>query len=424
MNRLELLVYNWVKTNPKLKRRIVGSYQRLMSLVPLPRQVCRVPITSREKSFFGFHDKCPWSWDNSKLLSHRFDIPYRVTQPDDSLEVGYFQGPDFLSFVPVGRTLAWSWQKGANLQWFGKEGKILFNDFDGMGHVARIVDPTGRLCQTLPKAAAAVNPEGDYALSINFRRFERGLPGYGYVNGTDPDADLPLPSRRGSGLHVMQTGTQNTWELFTVADIAGVDPHPSMRGAFHFFSHCLFSPNGKRFVFFHRWLVDGNRLWTRMVSSDVRGTNVFIFPTDGMVSHVGWRDDDHILAYARVEGLGDGYYLFRDRSQTVTPLGRSWFSSDGHPQFSPEPDHRFVLTDTYPDRFRMQFLIVFDVLLNRRYNIARLHLPFKFLKELQVDLHPRWNRNGTMICFDAGFTGDRALCTLAVDLSTIDKFEI
>lgn len=424
MNWAEQFVYEVVKTNPKMKRRIVGTYQRLMSIVPLARSKSRLPIEVREKFFFGFHDKCPWSWDNQKLLAHRFEIPYRLTQPNDELEVGYFQGPLFRTFVPIGKTKAWSWQKGANLQWIGDDGGILYNDFDGSNHVARVVDFSGNLRETFPMGAAAVSPRGDHILSINFRRFESGLPGYGYVNGVDPDAQVSIPSRPGCGLRIMNRKTKISHELFTIADIASIDSHPSMKNGFHFFSHCLFSPSGKRFVFFHRWSVDGNRLWTRMISSNLDGSELYIFPTDGMVSHIGWRDDDHILAYARTRETGDGYYIFQDRGGATESIGKKWFNSDGHPQFIPKDDRRYILTDSYPDRFRMQYLIIYDLFQDRRFNIARLHLPFRFLKELQVDLHPRWNRDGTMICFDAGFTGERALCTVPIDLSKMDDLAI
>ena len=40
-------------------------------------------------------------------------------------------------------------------------------------------------------------------------------------------------------------------------------------------------------------------------------------------------------------------------------LGKQHFSSDGHPQFS--PDRKYIITDTYPDRNRKQRLILYNI---------------------------------------------------------------
>lgn len=412
MNVVEHLVYNMVKANPRLKMRIVGLYQKVCALVPQAALVSAGEVKVRPRSFFGFHDKCPWSRDNARLLAHRFDLPYRPTRPEDSVEVGFFAGPDFMTFKPIAGTRAWSWQQGASLQWVGANDRILFNDWDGENHVARVVDAEGRPMATLLRPVATVNDQGTHGVGFQFRRFEDGLPGYGYVHGRDPDSGISAPSRRGSGLHVIDLHSGAMTELFTPADLVAIKPHPTMAGALNFISHALFSPSGVRFAFFHRWLVDGNRLWTRMFTCDLDGGNLHLFPTSGMVSHIGWNGPDRILGYART-GAGEGYFLFHDLSEDCQGIGENAYNSDGHPQVS--PDGKFMLTDTYPDRFRLQYLTLYDFKRHRRYDLARTHLPFKFARELQVDLNPRWNRDGTMVCFDAGFTGERSLCTLAVN---------
>jgi len=417
MNRIELIIYNIVKSNPKLKRFMVENYQKLFSLIPRKSVKSDYPIKVCEQFFYGFHDKCPWSLDNKMLLAHHFNIPYRKTMPDDEIEVGYFAGPEFLDYKLVGTTRAWSWQNGAMLQWVGPSFDIIYNDYDGKELIAKIVDIKGKGLKILPRPIGAVSLSGQKALSFNFKRFENGLPGYGCVNGIDPDADVLIPSRKGDGLHIIDIESGQIRELFTVADIASIRPHPTMKHSLNFFSHCQFSPSGKRFVFFHRWLENKNRLWTRMISCDLNGKDIYIYPTSGMVSHVAWRDDQHVLAYARTDEFGDKYYLFSDKMDKYDIIGEDSFNSDGHPQFS--PDKRYILTDTYPDRFRMQFLIIYDTYIEKRYNIARLKLPLKFLRELHVDLHPRWDSNGTAICFDSGHTGKRSLCTIKIDLNKL-----
>jgi hypothetical protein len=415
LNKLESLVYNQIKTKPFLKDRVRDIYQRLWDVLPVKRTVSAYDIETREGFFFGFHDKCPWSGDGTMLLAHRFNIPLRMPKADDMVEVGYFRGPEYMSFTSIGTTYAWNWHQGAMLQWVGESLNIVFNDFDGQKHVARIVDYEGNAVTTLPLPVAAVSLDGHLALSYSFARL-RGTPfGYAYANGKDKEADRLIPSKDGLYLINIASGKINL--LFTIADIVAYQPTASMQGAFHYFSHCQFSPSGKRFKFFHRWAKPNGSNGTRMISSDLEGKNIFIFPTARMVSHVAWHDDEHIVAYARTNEFGDKYYRFQDRGDNFSIIGEDAFHSDGHPSFS--KDGRWMLTDTYPDRFRRRYLILYDMKRQKRYNLATLYSPKQYVGDLAVgaircDLHPRWSRDNTMICFDSAHSGKRALCTIAL----------
>jgi len=135
------------------------------------------------------------------------------------------------------------------------------------------------------------------------------------------------------------------------------------------------------------------------------------------VSHVAWKDDRRVLAYARVREKEDRYLLFEDGSEDFAVVGENCFNSDGHPSFS--PNRRWILTDTYPDRFRLCFLVLYDTQTDRRYNLAKLRSPRafaapRFETNWNCDLHPRWNRTGDVVCFDSAHTGRRGLCTMRV----------
>jgi hypothetical protein len=375
--------------------------------------VSRYSIPVREGYFFGFHDKCPWSHNNAMLLANQCDFPPRMPRSDDCMTVGYFTGEGFRDFNAIAQTKAWNWQQGCMLQWIGGTNSFIFNDFDGASHVARIYDSAGKLTRTLPVPIAALSPSGDYALSYSFERCQVYAPGYGYVNGEDPEQGSERPGTH--GIQALDLTSGQAKHLFSVSDIASLRPDRSMEGAYHYVSHCQFNLFGNRFVFFHRWIKDFNFLRTRMISCDLGGRDLFVFPTDGMVSHVAWRDDGHILAYARVKEEGDRYVLFEDKTGGYTVVGDSCFNSDGHPSFS--PNRRWILTDTYPDRFRVSTLILYDTQTDQRFDLAKLRSPREFASpNLQstwpCDLHPRWDRSGTAICFDSAHTGRRALCTI------------
>jgi hypothetical protein len=412
MNWFEQLIYDRVKNNPRLKRRIAESYKRAGALIPAPRQRTAYPIAARQGFFFGFHDRCPWSADDTLLAAHRSSIPLRMPGPEDTVEVGYFSGEDYRDFRPVARTRAWNWQTGAQLQWAGAERHLIFNDYDGTRHVARLVDHQGRELMVLPRPVAAVSSDGATGIAHEFARFRVANTGYAYANGVDPDEHTPIPADPRRGISAVRIQTGEVQNLFSVADIAAIDSHPAMKDAYHYFTQPLFAPSGHRFAFIHEWVMNDNRKGTRIISCGADGRDPHVFPAPGMVSHYAWRDDRHVLM--TVVNLGEQcqYLLFEDGAGNCETVAEGILISDGHPQYS--PDRRWILTDTYPDRLRVQNLILFDTVERKRYNIAKLREPIEFDHDLRCDLHPRWNRAGTRICFDSAHTGQRSLCTLGI----------
>lgn len=408
MNKIEKAIYDILKTNPKFKNTVRDIYQGVLSVVPKDKKVSEFNILEREGFFYGFHDKIPWSKDNSMLLAHRFNIPDRDIKEKDKVEIGYFQGDDYTDFKCLCTTKSWNWAQGSMLQWVGKEDDIIFNYWNGNKNVARIIDKEGGLIKDLHYPIGAINQAGKYALSYSFERLNIGMYGYGYANENDREKDNPIPSE--SGLNVIDIESNNSNMLFSIEQIAKLKPESSMLDAYHFFTHCLFSPNGTRFLFLHRWYKKGKRLFSRMISSDLKGEDIHIFPTSGMVSHVSWIKNDEVLAYCNTSPFGDGYFIFKDLSTYFGQIGKDKYSSDGHPQYC--NINKLIVTDTYPDRFSIRELSIYDYQKNKKTIVAKLWSPNNLKNHIRCDLHPRWDRYGSMICFDSAHTGKRALCTV------------
>ena len=413
MNRIESLIYQVVKHNPRIKNLIRDVYQALFSLIPGPREQSVFPVTMREGYFFGFHDKKPWSADNLYLLAHDYQkLSNKEPKKGDQVDIGFFQGDNFLQYQKITSTSCFNWQQGSMLQWLGKTNRFIFNDAGGEDNVARIFDTEGVACTVLPRAIAAVDPEGNKAISYNFARLQRHFTGYGYVHGIDPEIEEEAPSTH--GISFIDIEKSLVTELFSVKDIASFHPEQSMSGSRHFLTHCLFSPSGKRFLFLHRWIKNENFTFTRMLSCDVNGQHLHLFPTQDMVSHIAWQDESHVLAYCRSIENKDAYILFRDMSEEHRLIGRNDFTSDGHPSF-PGKFHDWFITDTYPDRLRRSYLILYNLLKEKRFDLGYFRQPPGFKEAVRCDLHPRWNQDGSMICFDSAHSGKRALCTMNID---------
>jgi hypothetical protein len=408
MNKIEKVIYDLVKTNPKLKNSIRDIYQGILSIVPKDKKVSDFNILEREGFFYGFHDKIPWSKDNTMLLAQKYNIGDRDIKKEDEVEIGYFQDDDYTEFKSLCTTKSWNWTQGSMLQWIGEEDNIIFNFWNGDKNVARIIDKKGNLIKELGYPIGAVDKTGKYALSYSFERLNVGMYGYGYANENDSEKDNPIT--RNSGLNLVDIEANTSNMLFSIDEIASLNPDDSMLGAYHFFTHCLFSPDGTRFLFLHRWYKKGKRLYSRMISSDLKGKSIHVFPTDGMVSHISWMNNDKVIAYCNTKPYGDGYFIFKDLSPDFWQVGQDKYTSDGHPQYC--PINNLIVTDTYPDRFSVRELSIYDYKENEKTIIAKLWSPNSRKNHIRCDLHPRWDRYGSMICFDSAHTGKRALCTV------------
>lgn len=231
------------------------------------------------------------------------------------------------------------------------------------------------------------------------------MPGYGAVLPPSPAREEKKEFFR---VWEPETG-RITFEI-SLAEVRLIDPMPSMEGAFHFFHHALFNPEGTRLFFLHRWVDKNMRRWTRMFTVAENGDDLYLFPMREMVSHITWASNSEVFTYARSPEHGDGYFLVEDRTGRMTPFFRPRLNSDGHPTM--DKRRGYVITDTYPDRFRNQYLYLGDILTQSLKVLCRTHLPRQFRRELQVDLHPRLHPTRDVACFDSGHRGGRSLLTL------------
>ena len=416
MNFIEKTVYDLVKRNPAIKFFIRDLYQFLWDIIPTKRKVSKLPIITREGYYFGFHDKTPFSADDSKLLAGKYTIPLRSPQNGEELIVGYFDGDELTKYNEVARTKAWNWHQGTHLQWLGKSHELVFNDCLNDKLVARIIDTQTGHERVTDYPIATVTSDGKWGIGYNFFRVQQFMPGYGYLSSQKKEYDA-IPDDDGLYKVDMETGVSKL--ILSINDICQIDPDVSMDGGKHYFSHAIIAPGGKRVMFLHRWIKKDYRLrWSRMFTCDLDGRNIYKFPTHEMVSHMGWKNENQILAYCRLEDNKDGYVLFDDLGAgKYTRVGDGILTSDGHPSY--DKSGSWIITDTYPNRRRHQRLILVDTIKDHYQDLAKLYHPKKYTKEdlvgpLRCDLHPRWNRSGTMVCFDSAYTGQRSLCTMEI----------
>ena len=85
---------------------------------------------------------------------------------------------------------------------------------------------------------------------------------------------------------------------------------------------------------------------------------------------------------------------------------------DGHCTYS--PDAQWIITDTYPDRDRMQNLMLYRPKDGKLVNLGRFYQEQPSDNEWRCDLHPRWSRDGRYVCIDSKHSGRRQMYLLDV----------
>jgi hypothetical protein len=250
-----------------------------------------------------------------------------------------------------------------------------------------------RELRTIPHPIYAVHPDGKSAVTVSFSRLADMRPGYGYSGILDPYANESAPNDTGIWRVDLDSGEQEL--IITVADIVKLGrPLATMKDAKHYFIHLLYSPDGSRFIFLHRWTGPLGRE-TRMFTAKPDGTDIRVVDDNGLTSHFIWRDPEHILALSR----GMRFYLFDDTGQSEPQIvGKDTMTQDGHCSYL--PGGKWILNDTYPND-GYQYPYLYDPAADCKVSLGRFRAPDEYVGEWRCDAHPRSSRDGKTVVIDA-----------------------
>jgi hypothetical protein len=363
--------------------------------------------------FFGYYEKSPWNASQSLLLAHQALFNDRPPGPEDGVSVGVVHLAKGNRYEPLGTSLAWNWQQGSMLQWHptDRENLVVYNDRRLGRFVAAVSDTKGRTLNVYDQPIYALAPDGRYAYSVNFARLYTHRPGYGYAGLADPWADDPHPSA--DGIHRLDLASGRCELILSLDKLAHLDADEAWRDAFQWINHVQVSPDASRIAFFHIRRV-GEAGWrARLCSCASDGSAPMRLLDAEVVSHYDWLDNQRILVWARDHGHAGHFRLVSHAREDPALVGAGVLVEDGHVSFS--PDRRWVLNDTYPDRYDMRTLMLYRWADGRRVDLARLHSPkSRWWGEIRCDLHPRWSGDGSMVCIDSVHTGQRQMYVMDV----------
>lgn len=368
--------------------------------------------------WFGYYDKLQFDPTSRYALGMRVAFEHRSPQPDDVIRVGMIDLADGDRWIDLGESRAWGWQQGCMLQWLpGSKSEVVWNDRQEGRYVAHVMDVKTRKKRTLPGPVYAVSPDGRWAVAPNFSRLQDCRPGYGYVGVADANKDARAPEDDGIWRMDLKTGKREL--IISYAAAARV---PYEKGGLaeskHWFNHLLVAPDGKRFIFLHRWRGPRHTATTydtRMFTANAEGKQLYVLDPYGKTSHFIWRDPKHALAWAWHPSRENRFYLYRDRTEKVEVVGEGVMTLNGHCTYL--PGNRWILNDSYPDKQRNQNPYLFHVASGRRVPLGRFLTPRTYAGEWRCDLHPRFSPDGRKVTIDSPHEGGRQI--YLIDISGI-----
>ncbi|MBE9171421.1 hypothetical protein IQ238_29335 [Pleurocapsales cyanobacterium LEGE 06147] len=422
-NLLERNVARILDNFPQLKQIAKTTYQRFnywyfgdrnfkLYLHPQVRLLTPSQWTGTETEsgelFFGYYDKSPWSQAMMRTVFHRL-------KGNSQIEIVVYDKHKQSSQI-VGTSSTWSLQQGSMTQWLpaSKDRKIIFNDLVEGKLAARIVSLDGEEERIVLLPIQTIHPNGREALTLNYKRLARLRPEYGYsVPASNFSSECPLSQ---DGIWLINLVSGQSKLIIDLDTLAAYQPRAEMSNADRKINHILYSPQGTRFVFMHRWIGSQGK-FSRLYVANSDGSNLKLLFDERMVSHYSWRDEEYLLVWARTKQAGDRYYLIHAVTGQWQIIGKGILDiyGDGHPSFS--PNRRWIITDTYPDRARQQHLLLYEVETEKLIEIGRFLEPLQFNSAQRCDLHPRWSPDGQAISIDSTHEGKRM--TYILDVSSI-----
>lgn len=408
------------------------------------------PLIKGDKHyFFGYYNKSQISMDNKFALVLEVDFIDRVPTEKDIANI-LLVNLEENTHKKIAETRAWNFQQGCMLQWMpdNPSTKIIFNDLKNDKLISKILNIHTLDEEVIESPIYDIHSSGKYALTFSFSKLGAIRTGYGYKFGDEEKEEEESEEEKEEGISIINLRTGRKKSIIKLSDLKQYKEINSMNKGRHWIDQPIFSPDGNRICFLHRWEIEGGLFHTRFFTAYANGNGLNMFPDSGFYSHFTWKNDKEILVWCSVsEKFGNlrqggdksnfiiekvlpvyrklipkfirkrvlpiGYYLINVQTNKIEKININ--NEDGHPSFS--KDEKFLITDTYPNKNNYRKLIYYDCDKKKKTILGEFFsLPDKkyleFSKdeklyqswghsEFRTDLHPRLNFQGDKITFDS-----------------------
>lgn len=381
-----------------------------------PYAITRGPGEHLLASYFGINS---WSPDGRYVSVLETDFSGRLAERTDTATVALVDLQDGNRLIPISKTVCWNFQEAAMFHWLPwEDGLCVFNDCRDGKFVSVLLNWKTGEEKIIPYPVSAVDPSGEWAVSINYARLRMCRPDYGYAgDGQDARLDDIWPSDDGLWLVNLRTGDVKM--ILSIAEARDLMTPITKEDGLAYFCHTIISPGARRIFFLARTVEDFNSQleksghivsWgTVSLTVNVDGTDLRrCFPDGWKGSHFNWHDDE-TLAVTACWGGGQcwGHTVFKvgeeEKVRHIAPGVLDW---DGHCIFS--PDGKFLSTDGYWNRDGYRSWVLVRLEDEAILPLGRFFVPEKYMEQYsRCDLHPRWRPDGTQIAFNSVHEGSR-----------------
>ncbi|MDC9592796.1 hypothetical protein [Xenorhabdus sp. IM139775] len=412
-NKIEKKIADYLKKNPSLKRTIKKTYQYFSYLFYKKKKkvVCNydvVPINNDEhESYFGYYDKNPYK--NGRVLyqeieGNSYEIPLKKILKEEFIYIVIKENNDI---IYKNKTYAFNWQQGSKPQWISDNQIVYNNIIDGKTRaVIYSINDRKEVILEYPIYDSFKNL---FYLSINYEVLSSLRPDYGYFkkNGWN-NTNYYQQSI------IYCEYNKKPYSLIKIDDINKKFPiHENISYEKQKLNHIMISPDGKLFLFLHRFYGAKNERNDRLFIASMKkmpDTNLALLNNTKMVSHYCWIDSNSFIVYMNFNNL-TGYYIVNINDNLELKIEKLDIPNldkygDGHPTYI--GDNKFI-TDTYPDKSRNKHLLLVDIDNNKVDVLGSFWEPLKYYEESRCDLHPKWDKDNKCIYIDSVHTGKRKL---------------
>lgn len=408
-NTLERFIAKILSKFPAIKKLIKKFYSHIVFYSKKKSYTYKcftTPIAffenSKSESFYGYYDKSPLSITGN-LISHVSTYP-TTNAPTNKhpieLQVYNIHKNELLFSTP---SLAYNWQQGTRAHWLNED-LMIFNDFDvkNKNYCSRIISISQKREIKHFELPVQDSFGTEFFLSINYQRLLTLRPDYGYRCLPKLTAK-ELSETTNDGIWIVDYKTGKNKLLYSLEQMIQTKPQAFFFNAQHKCNHIMISPSGLEFIFIHRCYHQQKR-FDRLLLGTRNGDKIRVINDSGMVSHYSWLNDNSILGYMRTNNK-DSYWKINIKTLKFEELFSNKLSSfgDGHPSVHGD----WFITDTYPDKSRMQHLILCNWKTGDIKHAGEFFHGFEYSDESRCDLHPRFSLTGDLVFFDSVFDGKR-----------------
>lgn len=338
--------------------------------------------------FFGYYDISPFNEMTDEIIYNNLVVKEnKLHLMKSSLSTN--------EEIEIAETRAWNWQQGCRLRWMPNNNReIVFNDFDGKGYLARIVNVDSGAERKIIAPLYDISPDGNYGITIDFERLGIKRPGYGYVCRPYNEDEHDLKNEK-IELIDLRLNTRET--ILTYEQISQLQGCHTAEFKDNYINHIAFSPSGKKILFF--WLTVGKDLHKAyLLVHNFETKETKLLENREKVSHYVWQDENHIICTAIDDMIKSHYYRYNVCTGMRETLSPDILKRDGHPSIFSED---ILLTDTYPDLDGYQNLYLVNIKNSVKTQVLSIYSNCMVEGEKRTDLHPRLNHDNTIICYDA-----------------------